>query len=576
MIGFDSETFPIRPGMLDPPVVSVAFSDGSLLLREAGIDHFFSLLEKGHTLVGHNVAFDVACFARHRPEKHRVLWDALKSGQIVCTYVREKLTQIKRGYMTKADLGYCVSHYAGMKVDKSDPWRLRYGELEGVPIEDWPVEAQRYAREDVRWLTTIYSKQHSSPDEVMQTCAAYVLHRIAMWGICTDGQKVAALEQDIVRDRDNAFQAVLGAGLLRQKKVKGQITFSKNMKLIRQLIADEFGEDAVKLTATGLIATGAEVVEDSQNPGLRALAEYDNCGKMLKTYIGPMKYGAIMPINSRPNVLVMTGRTSWAAPNLQNQPTKAGFRDCFMPRSGHLFVASDYKGIEIRTLGQSLKDLLGKSTIVERFRADPEWDMLSWLAAKMGRPRQSAKAVQYGFSGGLGYDTFRSITKKQYGIDVSMEEARELKRLWFEALPEMKEYFALITHITDNVGYATLPRSGRRRGRISYTQAANYFFQGPAADGGKLALIAAWEECVFGKGSLRGCGISAFIHDEILLEAPTECAPEAGDELARVMREAMVQMTPDVPSDVETVLMSRWDKHAKPKRDENGRLALSC
>jgi DNA polymerase I-like protein with 3'-5' exonuclease and polymerase domains len=63
-----------------------------------------------------------------------------------------------------------------------------------------------------------------------------------------------------------------------------------------------------------------------------------------------------------------------------------------------------------------------------------------------------------------------------------------------------------------------------------------------------------------------------FIHDEIILETPKEKASAAGDELARLMVEAMRLCIPHLPMGVDPWISSKWSKDNKEKRDEEGRL----
>ena len=57
-----------------------------------------------------------------------------------------------RGVRVKSGLGDLLLRHLGLDItaDKkgADSWRLRYGELIGVPIAEWPPEALRYALED--------------------------------------------------------------------------------------------------------------------------------------------------------------------------------------------------------------------------------------------------------------------------------------------------------------------------------------------------------------------------------------------------------------------------------------------
>jgi DNA polymerase I-like protein with 3'-5' exonuclease and polymerase domains len=71
---------------------------------------------------------------------------------------------------------------------------------------------------------------------------------------------------------------------------------------------------------------------------------------------------------------------------------------------------------------------------------------------------------------------------------------------------------------------------------------------------------------------LFGCRVFAFVHDEILMEAPLERAHEAAFELARIMVEAMKEWVPDVKISASPALMLAWSKDATMVKDKDGRL----
>jgi DNA polymerase I-like protein with 3'-5' exonuclease and polymerase domains len=73
---------------------------------------------------------------------------------------------------------------------------------------------------------------------------------------------------------------------------------------------------------------------------------------------------------------------------------------------------------------------------------------------------------------------------------------------------------------------------------------------------------------------LFGCRPVAFIHDEILMEAPLEKVDAAAKRLCRVMEDAMTQYIPNVLIKAEPAAMLRWYKGAEPVWNEQGRLDL--
>jgi DNA polymerase I-like protein with 3'-5' exonuclease and polymerase domains len=138
----------------------------------------------------------------------------------------------------------------------------------------------------------------------------------------------------------------------------------------------------------------------------------------------------------------------------------------------------------------------------------------------------------------------------------------------------MSEYFEHVKSQKDDSGsfFVRLPRSARIRSRCSYTAACNSYFQGLAADAAKEALFRVSKAChIDPRSDLWGSHIVAFIHDEIIIEAPIDRVDEAARALSEVMEEAFALWVPEVPSKVETVAMLRWSKDAD-RVVEDGRL----
>lgn len=277
-------------------------------------------------------------------------------------------------------------------------------------------------------------------------------------------------------------------------------------------------------------------------------------------------------------------------------------RECFVPRLGFVYGFADYSGLELATLSQVCLDVLGHSEMAEALRRGEDLhlalgaDMLGVTYAEararmqagdseIKHYRQQAKPAGFGFPGGLGADSFREYAE-QYGVVLTLQQAKDLKDAWFRKWPEMRDYFAWINQLTEgnNPPPVVQIRSGRLRGGASYCAVANGAFQGLAADGAKEALwrvakeayLAAdpshWEGARTTPTTLFGSRPVLFIHDEIGNEIPY--APEVGGSperasasalrLSAVMVASMKKWVPDVPIKADPVLVRRWYKGAEP------------
>lgn len=264
---FDTETHAFEPGARAPRLVILQFAvdeylpgivarDGTTIFDEGGgafdgtddpmlpdrlVEYW---LDNGHTLVGQNVAFDLAVLAANYPYLLPKIFQALREGRVKDTMLRAKLADIARGRyrLLQYDLG-SLAHRYGLEVDKDDPWRRRYGLLDGVPLADWPSvrltvpaddkdvaaglapevgaplvldgrDAIRYALHDVTATRTVFLGQEQNYDDALlvdedaQVRKFFALRLAECWGLRTSAVGVAELERG-ARERLTELEALL-------------------------------------------------------------------------------------------------------------------------------------------------------------------------------------------------------------------------------------------------------------------------------------------------------------------------------------------------------------------------------
>lgn len=598
VVAFDCETEMIGSGNPVPEVICVSYAaeegsgvvnpgEGSILLRD--------WLESDNIIVGHNVQFDFACMTRHSPKLERLIFDKYHRGQVMDTMIREMLLLIRNGefkHRKKGQLSLAglARKYADMDLDKSeDGWRTRYTELKDIPISQWPDRAVKYAEEDAIATLLVYKAQEDSPDQKLQMAAAYALYRLSIHGIITDGEAVQKLKAELTKTISGMKDNLEQSGILRWGGTKKKPKLMKDTKKIMSLVELELRNPPK--TDSGRTKIDAKTLRKTKNLDLHALVEYTETEKLLTTYVPLLEHGTDVPINARFNVLVDTGRTSCSGPNLQNQPRKAGVRECFIPRPGYIFAACDYDAAELRALAQVNYHWFKQSKMRDVFIDGlcPHVELAAQIIdippeearvlhkkkdKEFKEHRQFAKIPNFGFPGGLGVAAFVKFAEG-YGYELTEYRAKQLKDKWFATWPEMRAYFERISSMTDQFSAKRVIQlySNRIRGGTSFTQGANSMFQGLVADGAKDALFHVVEECYVDKGTaLYGCKPVCFIHDEILLEVPEDLGHDAAMRLSEVMNKRMQLWIRDVPITSEAHLMTRWFKNAGPVFDNRGRL----
>lgn len=419
IIGIDTETHRLRRGYATPRLVCMSVATDTPLplpgVRRTYDDGVLGyLLDRPTTavvapvlfsepdthIVAHNAAFDLRVLAAHVPGLLRTIMDAIDDGRVWDTRIRAKLLALSVGELRMRvahdgklrpaafDLATLVGRYFGADIRASkqhDAWRLRYHELDGVPLESWPDSAVDYAIEDAVWTYRILRVQvteaeeldrhapapiqetagpASSPPrlcgEVREVQADLALQLAGSWGLRCDPDAVTRTIQDWTRRSLEGRQLGEQAGWIRRKgRDKGKPgTVNKAVLQARVTRAyTDAGRD-VPMTAPsatyphGQVRTAEEVLRESGDPDLEAYAESLSATGWLAKYAPILRAGTEGPVTYSPNSLVSTGRTSIKDPPMQQPPRSGGFRECFVPREGMLFAAADYATIELRALAQ--------------------------------------------------------------------------------------------------------------------------------------------------------------------------------------------------------------------------------
>lgn len=607
MIALDTETALIQPGLQAPPLVCVSLAtqdSATLWAHYEAREVVREILQGQDQIVGHNVAYDMGVLAQEWPDLQPLIWRAYQDDRVTDTMLRQQLSDVAggvyRGYTTvdgrREKIGYSLADLArrhlGLTLDKE--WQTGYGPLRDVPLDWWPQEAREYPLADARATLAVWRAQEVASegylaDQYRQARAAFWLRLMSAWGMVTDREGVEAFRARVESERRALAQDLRVAGFLRTVgRAETRDTKAAGQALIRAYQAQ--GRDYPR-TDTGRPSLELTACEESGDPVLEAYGRYGRVNALLAKDIPMLLRGVDHPIHPHVETILETGRTSMS-PNLQNLSRAPGVRECFVPRqAGLVFLAADYGGLELCTLAQVCLEVLGRSALAQALNEgrDPHLEVGAAILGipyaeaqarrKAGdqdveRARQVGKVANFGFPGGLGPGALVHYARSGYGVQVSEDQARDLKDAWIRSWPEMMDYFRWIASHTDK----PFPQirqiyADRWRGGVSYTEACNTMFQGLGADVAKAAGWLVSRQCYGAdEGPLTGWRIVNFVHDELILEGgPEETVHDAGQELARLMIEAARPWLPGVQIHVEVAAMRRWSKRAKPAY-QDGRL----
>ena len=453
LVSLDLETHLIQPGLAAPPIVCGSYArEGDLtthaqvVLRDEIVRHFKALLAGQVVIGGANLVYDLGCFAAHDPRLLKPIFDALDADRFTSTDIIEALHDNARGLMFveangtpfgRYSLGQLEARY--LSIDRSEEkhgenaWRLRYAELDGVPLEQWPQEAIDYPRRDAQGTYDVLTRQlydegrqnlQCVPDEMR---AAWALRLASIWGMRTDGVMVAYVVREIHEQHERSRREFFDVGIVRVRactKKKGEyekaddiseqwldqatvrlgqlyresapewlsrrltdiesakkalrkgkpIRFATDTTRLREIVSDAYQGDAPR-TEGGEVSYSRDTLEESGSELLEQYAEDGPNEKLLSTYVDVLEQGTRVPINPEYNSIVATQRTSCRKPNLQQLPRKGRVRECFVPRQGSpgepgwVYCSVDYSALEMCTLAQCCVWLFQSSAMADQINA---------------------------------------------------------------------------------------------------------------------------------------------------------------------------------------------------------------
>ncbi|MCL2388099.1 MAG: DNA polymerase I [Defluviitaleaceae bacterium] len=303
-----------------------------------------------------------------------------------------------------------------------------------------------------------------------------------------------------------------------------------------EILFGKFGLKGGKKTTKGY-STAADVLEklSDKHPIVPLVLEYRAHAKLKSTYVDGM-LPLIHPKTSRIHstfhqALTATGRLSSAEPNLQNIPVRTQLgrelRKAFVPKEGHIFLDADYSQIELRLLAH----ISGDSVLINAFRENQDIHRLTASQVLGVNPedvtpeqRNNAKAVNFGIIYGI------SAFGLSADLKIPVKEAESYIKGYFEKYPDVKAYLDETIERAKSDGFVSTLYNRRRAlpelkspnfNTRSFGErvAMNMPIQGTAADIIKLAMLNVDAQL---KAQNLNTKIVLQVHDELLLEAPTE------------------------------------------------------
>lgn len=335
------------------------------------------------------------------------------------------------------------------------------------------------------------------------------------------------------------------------------------------------------LAAIGLEveSTADGVLAGLDHPLAALLRDYRSVGKLADTY-GRGWLAKAKPLDGR--VLTAwnqlgadSGRMSSSNPNLQNLPRDVRYRKCFVAGPGRVLVKADYSQIELRVAAK----VAGEERMIAAFRAGEDLHALT-AAAILNKPvaevtkadRPLAKVVNFGLLYGMGWRGLRDYARKEYGVKLTDDQAKEYRDAFFKAYPGLRRWHDRVgsgvkglfnqdpnaRHDAYTVGRRRLSLAvggGSKDNRFpNVSEALNHPVQGTAADGFKAAVALLWDR----RAECPSAVPVLFVHDEVVVECDGADAGKVAAWLRAAMLDGMGPFADPVPVEVEVAVGRTW------------------
>jgi DNA polymerase I len=268
----------------------------------------------------------------------------------------------------------------------------------------------------------------------------------------------------------------------------------------------------------------------------------------------------------------VTGRFSISRPGLHSTPRKGGYRECYRPLPGHVFLIYDWSQVEVRIVAE----ICGDENLINIFRTGE--DIYVSVAIKLfkivGRAptdeeRQKAKAVVLGQNYGQSANGLVKYAAEVCQIDISKREAQKLINDYFSLFPKLREWQKREEEKLETLGsFDTETPLGRRRtvrvgsygGAESGKEVLNSPIQGAGADCLKLAMVLLYES----RQELPGASVVLPVHDELVYQVPIDQVELGKEKLAwamdKALREGALKTVPTGVNPEKIVVSDCWKK----------------
>lgn len=268
----------------------------------------------------------------------------------------------------------------------------------------------------------------------------------------------------------------------------------------------------------------------------------------------------------------ITGKAQLRGVNLQQVPRNKLVRGVFGAAPGWAFIEADYSQIELR-----LAAYLSREPTMLHLYATGQDIHMAMAMMMTGKPahlvtaeeRKKAKAVNFGFLYGMGWDKFIRTAFSNYGLVVTEAEARAFRTAFFQQFPALLPWHAKQRKLARTYKRVETPM-GRVRHLLDIDsangdvraeaerQAINSPVQGFASDMALLSLVHTARK--FRKMGIEAYPIGA-VHDAVNFEVRIDDLPRALPIIKHTMENLPLKRLFDLDVDVPIIADLKVGQH---------------
>ncbi len=331
---------------------------------------------------------------------------------------------------------------------------------------------------------------------------------------------------------------------------------------VAEILYDRLRIDAsgIPVGKSGVSSTAKQWLEilGKEHRIAASILEYRAANKILSTYIRPW-LGEWVGVDGRIHAHFLqlgteSGRFSCIRPNLQNIPKNpwSGLRHAISAPTGKVLIQADWSQVELRLMAY----MSGDATMLSAYVGSNPRDIHQITLERTGcGSRRNAKAINFGLLYGMGPGRLAER------LGVEFEDGERWHKNFFDTYSGINRLRQQVLDVLKKQGYVK-SITGRRR-RFSkmeiknlrwlddvHREAVNFIIQGSAGDLLKIAIRNLSKELTRLRAEdplWEQVKIVSLIHDEMVVEAPTEIAHQTAELVRYFMENAVTLQTKQGP-----------------------------